>query len=783
MRDFTYPLSECAQRLRDLQTSPLMRSSTRDGSRWAEAVEGMSPLMFSLQALLMRHEAYITDSEKERKSMAAQIESLEIDKQVLEKKNASVIEENRNLLDQLEALNDAVTSSDAHVTSLQATLASTQREIQKLTQLAAKTENLERQLLDFEREQATWQSALEGKEQSERSAVRRWQTAERTLSKLQQQIEQIEREAAEEKDRHAEIVERMERRHSVEKELGSAAGRLKGAAALKNGERNGADTGIVSHFVKDILQDNTNLQMGIVELREMLNNSNEEVEQLRNQLSLHQPADDSEEATSSTVTRKDLGAEITRASSQELHVHHHYHAPPSAAKPSPAVRKPKRKKYGAFNSGYFTPPSGASTPRSSFSYGTPTSAATILQQTAASVPQAVSGSKRLSTMSTQSNQTFYSIVTSGPNSPQSTTNRTSSIFDRVFSDAGHESSRPTTPDTEDPGSPTLAPMYSSKRGSGSWSRTYSAPIVQRQHMVSGAARPSLDAIMSIEELPKLEQAQPDDEPIQEEDDHITGGDGDFESPLVAETDDSVISPTSDDYIPEVHQEAYRPALRRAASHESLLSVSGMDIHTLKDRPSQMLMAPFAGRAGTSQAVISGTTAHAARPVAMSRDSATGRSLLSGMAADQRGPAKPTMGKKVGGWLFGKWGSTPAPANAEVSPAAATSGSRPTGPIKTGSGSKPVDSKKSSESKPFDAKKASESKPIDTKKVTEVVSSESKKDPVEKPSSPPKKPVSRPSGINQSGPVQGFLPTVAKAQVAPVMNSLDEEALKSLLADG
>lgn len=712
----------------------------------AKSVEGMSPLMFSLQALLMRHEAYITESEKERKSMAANIESLEADKQALEKRNATVIEENRNLLDQLEALNDAVTSSDAHVTSLQATLASTQREIQKLTQLASRTENLERQLLEFEREQATWQTTLEGKEQSERSAVRRWQTAERTLSKLQHQIEQIEREASDEKERHAEIVERMERRHSVEKELGSAAGRLKGAAALKNGDRNGADPQIVSHFVKDILQDNTNLQMGIVELREMLNNSNEEVEQLRNQLSLHQPADDSEEATSSTVTRKDLGAEITRASSQELHVHHHYHAPPTAAK-QPAVRKPKRKKYGAFNSGYFTPPSGTSTPRSSFSYGAPTSAATILQQTAASVPQAVSGSKRLSTMSSQSDQTFYSIVTSGPNSPQSTTNRTSSIFDRVFSDAGHESSRPTTPDTEDPGSPTLAPVYSSKRGSGSWSRTYSAPIVQRQNMGLGAARPSLDAIMSIEELPKLEQAPPDGEPIKEEDEEVIGGDGEVESPLVAETDDSVVSPTSDDYVAEPYQEHLRLTLRRAASHESLLSVSGMDIHTLKNRPAQMLLAPYAGRAGTSLATISGTNAHAARPVAMSRDSATGRSLLSGMAADQRQPAKPTMGKKVGGWLFGKWGSTPAPATAEVSTTAAASGSRPTAPAKAPS----------------------------------LVSSDRKKDATLKQTSPPKKSEPRSSGINQSGPVNGFLPKTAKAQVSPIMNNLDEEALKSLLA--
>lgn len=84
-----------------------------------------SSLMFSLQALLTRHEQYILDSEKERKAMAAQIESLEVEKQALERRNANAIEENRTLLDQLESLNTAVAESDTQVTNLQATLRST----------------------------------------------------------------------------------------------------------------------------------------------------------------------------------------------------------------------------------------------------------------------------------------------------------------------------------------------------------------------------------------------------------------------------------------------------------------------------------------------------------------------------------------------------------------------------------------------------------------------------------------------------------------------------------
>ena len=776
-----------------------------------KAMEGSSSLMFSLQALLMRHEAYISDSEAERNRMAAHVESLESDKQVLERKNATAIEENRALLDQLEALNNAVIDSDAHVTSLQATLASTQREMQKLTHLASRTEALERQLLEYEREQVSWQDEMEAKEQSERSAVRRWQTAERTLNKLEEQIESIEREAREERERHAEIVDRMERRHAVESELRSAAGRLKGAAALKSGDREaGAENGVVSHFVKDILQDNANLQMGIVELREMLNNSNEEVENLRGQLSLHQPAElDDEEGSTTAVVRKDLGAEMTKANSQELHVHHHYHAPPAAAKSPPAVRKPRRKRYGAFSSGHFTPSSGASTPRSSFSYSTPTSAATILHQTAASVP---SHDKRLSTMSTQSNQTFYSLLaSSGPTSPQSqsTNNRTSSIFDRVFSDAGgQETSRSTTPDTEEPGSPMLSPSNLSKRGSGSWSRTYSAPVVQRHDLLGGAARPTLDAIASIEELPSLEPPELDDPPPSELESQPSDREvGNAEDQTTSSASPSITSPTSEPEPPApdvlVPFRLSKPSLRRATSHDSLLSIAGMDIHTHKSQPHQLL-APYANLAGPSQAVLSGTTAHAARPMPLlTRDASTGRSLLSGMAADQRQPAKATLGAKVGGWMFGKWGVTPATTTlSEVSataPSAVKSASvgpavvRPSGA--KAAGVKPiaarVDGVKAATSKPTAAKPATATpaaakpamvKPITAKPIN-TPSTAPSKDAIGGAASPPKKPQVRPTGINQSGPMKGFFPVVAaKPQLAPVLDVLDEEGLANVLAD-
>ncbi|KAF2483496.1 hypothetical protein BDY17DRAFT_250087 [Neohortaea acidophila] len=487
------------------------------------------------QALLMRHEAYIADSENERKDMAAQIESLAADKQSLERRNADFVEENRSLLNQLEALNTAVTESDAHVANLQATLTSTQQEMQRLAQLASRTESLERQLAEFEQEQAIWQSKMEEKELSERSALRRWQTAERTLAQIQDQIEQIEREAKEERERHAEIVGRMERRRVVEQELGSAAGRLKSAAALKNADRDATNDGVVSHFVKDILQDNANLQTGIVELREMLNNSNEEVENLRNQLLLHQPTDESEDVPLPSAERKDLGLEMNRAKSQELHVHHHYHAPPAAPK-APPLRRPKKKRYKPHSN---TPP----------------------------------------------------------------------------------------------------------------------PI-------------------------------------------------------------STIA---------IHHQPFQPSLRRAASHESLLSVSGMDIHTLKSRPSQLL-APYANRALTSQAVISDTTAHATRPVPLTRPAAAAG-----------------LGKKVGGWVFGRWGATPAPRKADVG-GAGTAAAVPKG------------------------------------KAMRVVSDGAIAAGEKSAPTMPKIPKVRSPGINQSGPLLGFFEEVRTLPAAPVLKSLDEEALRDVLGE-
>ncbi len=56
--------------------------------------------------------------------------------------------------------------------------------------------------------------------------------AERSISELQAQLERMEREASEERERHREVLDRMERQRALEKSLNTAAARLKGAAAV-----------------------------------------------------------------------------------------------------------------------------------------------------------------------------------------------------------------------------------------------------------------------------------------------------------------------------------------------------------------------------------------------------------------------------------------------------------------------------------------------------------------------------------------------------------------------
>lgn len=620
-------------------------------------------LTFALQALLVRHEAYVADSERDRQRMTANIEALEREKLELEQLNAETIQANRALLDQLERLNSAVASSDAQIQSLTDALHSSEEEIARLSILAARTQSLEQQLIDLEREQAAVEGKLESKIGDERTALQRWRRAEKTIGDLQDQIDRIEAEASEERERHMEIIARMERRMAVEGELATAAGRLKAKAGQEKEKEK--SNSVVSHFVKDILLDNANLQSGILELREMLQSSNEEVERLREQLQMHQPLSSptSEPTEAPLPLNKELEQEPV--AHPQVHIHHHYH-PPKLKKEGVKVqvqRRPRKKRYsgtpGRFNP--MVPPS-------------PSSTAAILSQTSVTVPP---NSQRWSNATTLA-------PSSAPGSPFSMSVR-DSIYDRVFSDVAYDSSRPTSPpDSVHLSSPNMNPerdierepaQDANARHRRSKSQTLKPPSLSTIRSTSSP----ISLVMKASPATAILSASPPDSlnneifllspsidsAIMEENEGACAPDTNSLNPPASTSGlsiEDILGPLAPRH----------PTLRRAPSHESLISVSGMDIHTLQSRPAQLLFstsprlsAPLPGTSPQPVLTPWTATAHGSLSRHQTDISTFNRSLLH--ASAKRAPSssgkarKPSaLGKKVGGWVFGKWGAAPEP---------------------------------------------------------------------------------------------------------------------------
>ncbi|KAI9778938.1 MAG: hypothetical protein M1835_004804 [Candelina submexicana] len=658
------------------------------------------------QALLIRHEAYMADAEQERLKMTADIEKLERDKQKLEAENARTIEENRNLLSQLEDLNTTVTESDAHIKSLDATLLSTQKELQRLTALASRTEQLESQLASLEQDQLQLYHTLAETKEDERCAVHRWKRAERTLVELGDQIERIEKESSEERERHVEVVGRMERKRAVEKELERAAGRLKGAAAVTMGRQSNG-TNIVSHFVKDILQDNANLQLGIVELREMLMISNDEIQSLREHVLFDpQPlTTDNANGSQTPTLGMELAMDSLKDNSPALHVYHHYHAPHRVVE-TPAKDKASihRKKRRTVTTPSKLSPSSAAlrTPRTARSRAVnpqcSSTSSAILSQTSVSIPSPTPRSlRRLSTTSRSS-----IAPSSVPSSPRSIY-QMSSIFDRSYSDTPLGSSRPTSPESYGPGSPQMQshrePKYSPRHFNNSIA-------VYAKAVTPAPILATLDS--TIESADTARTSHPGYDHDHAPTDQATVAKGD-ESPMPHGNQPVLIADSelgSDDIFASTTN---RPSLRRAASHESLLSVSGMDIQTLRHRPSQILSTgkgfspstPFSISSPStallsSKPVVSATTA-TARPPPPRRgyDSSSYRTLLTKPMHNPTTQARSsgqktgseTLGKRMGGWVWGKWGVSPAASTGNLRAKAALTAASDGRPSKVNQGGK------------------------------------------------------------------------------------------------
>ncbi|KAH8796470.1 hypothetical protein BGZ57DRAFT_863626 [Hyaloscypha finlandica] len=661
------------------------------------------------QALLVRHEQYMHDAEKDRLEMGAKIEKLESDKKALEESNAKNIEENRGLLNQLEGLNATVIDSESHIKSLEATLQSTRQELRKLEGLASRTHDLEVQLAALEQEQELLQKTVITTEEQERSAIHRWKKAERRLGELHDQLERIEREAMDERERHVEVLGRMERQRAVERELDTAAGRLKGAAAATTGNgKNGSN--VVSHFVKDILQDNANLQMGIVELREMLMNSNEEVQMLREQLLLHQPVvEDNGDGSGPPTLRAELAPKEPpepQVVSQALHIHHHYHAPKKEE-----IRRPKKKR-NPLNTALFTPPKSMQAPRTPRGQDT---ANAILSQTAVTIPAPTTPTNRWSMQSAQMSDFAPSSV---PSSPQSMY-RHSGLFDRGFD---IDSSRPTSPSSSvDPMSPQFPPRHR-KRDSEVSARSFIPPSNFQPHIIHE------EEDGDVEELPDLQ---------------VT--DGTTPSDVSHDTEE----PTHED---EPHRTSqFQPSLRRTTSHESILSISGIDIHTLKSRPSQLtitgrtpVLRPYSRLGSPSTAIsmdsLTSSSMITARPTLSRHGQDSTTYLRSSIAnnSDNRSIASSNssegIGGKLGGWVFGRWGVSPAKSHSDLRGASRT---------------------------PTSQQRAVSGPPVDPMQAF----------------------MGRPPGINQKGPIPGFIKKTARtpSQVKPEV--VDHDALRDILNEG
>ena len=634
-------------------TSALYRRRTK---LRLKSLTGMS-LTFAIQALLARHEAYIAEAADERRKMVASIEKLENDKKELQALNTRTIEENRYLLDQLEEMNDAVSNSDSQILSLNGTLESTRIELERLTVLAGQASHLEAQLASLEMEAADLHHQLASKEEEKRTAVQRWQGAERTVNTLQEQVDRIDKEAREDRLRHAEVVKRFERRRTVERELETAAGRLKGAAAAATLSKDGSN--VVSRFVKDILQDNANLQLGIVELRELLTGSNEEVESLREQMISHQPVRPHTERPGSG---EDLNSELARTSvnenglSPDFHVHHHYHAAPKVktAREKPVGLAKTKKRRNVTTPGLRTPSSGTQTPRKprrssahSIEYEPDLSAATILSQTSVTIPPIPS--HRWSSQSLQAPPSL-------PGSPQSAF-RNPSVFDNIDDNAC--SSRPTTPGSTAFGSPPVHPRHY-KRNSDVSARslsTQTTPSIpqSRSGIMQAVDRYSIDDPTDAAQFLLQDRSTIPEEP--EDDTRISFLDNHF------------------DLLKRHAQQTY-PRLPRASSHESLLSTArGVDVPKLRNKRSQGFhpRSSFGPSVPSIGPVTSSTAAVVSkRPPPRGYDSSNYNRLLlhahhhSSSSSSTTGGAaaaeeKPTLGKRVGGWVFGKWGVGVAPA--------------------------------------------------------------------------------------------------------------------------
>ncbi|KZZ88178.1 hypothetical protein AAL_08160 [Moelleriella libera RCEF 2490] len=589
----------------------------------------------------------MAEAKRERLEFDTRIERLEMDKQELEVENALKIEENKNLLEQLEALNSTLSDSDVKIKALESHLLSTQQTVRRLEAAASRTADVERHLAILEDEQDKLHKEIRSSKEDARTHAQRFKEAQRGILDMQDQLERIEEEARQERERHTEVIERMERQREIEKRLDTAAGRLKGAAATKSIHEQKHGNKIVGHFVRDLLQDNANLQLGIAELREMLINSNDEIQSLRDQLTQHQPMPQETSSAASTL-RAELGAASEGPSiSQGLHIHHHYHVTPKQE-----LRKPKKKRHGLLP-GVFTPPavSAPSSPSQCSQWGMSSSPTAPMLLSSAPQEQTTPTLSRPRPTWDIRSEPASDLSSSVPSSPPT---HQLQVFD-------------TSPAVSDP---INSPLTSLDPLSPKWGLSHS-----KRHSTSSThsfQSLGISLFSSIPDTPPgMSQLGYLEHNIAEED---------LQSQSLPPVRPSLQLPVRDKTLseelfvagdsarfPDMIPPPRRP-LQRVSSHESIMSLTGgLDIHTLKSRPSQMTLRPLGG----ADAVVTGVIA---RPTlaqsSAKRSTAALRSHFAGLQTPRSvsnpaeanpavSPVPGTSGPlgKLAGWR--PWGSSPA----------------------------------------------------------------------------------------------------------------------------
>ncbi|KAJ5782130.1 hypothetical protein N7457_003904 [Penicillium paradoxum] len=722
------------------------------------------------QALLHRHESYMAEAEEDRHRLVANIDELECEKQQVQAENARIIEENRSLLEQLNSLNQAVADSDDHVKSLERKLDTAEYELRRLTVAATRAAELEAQLALMETEQSKLQESLASAHEDEKSAVQRWRQAENTLRDLHDQVDRIEKEAREESERHTELVQRMERKRAVERELDNAAGRLKGAAAASELSRNAGGTNVVSRFVKDILQDNANLQVGIMELRDMLQSSNEEVQNLREQVISHQPLAgiDEEETTpsrSSTTLSEELAEKEERRVSQEFHIHHHYHTPTPATKKGKKHTQPSRQKAPPC---FGEPGSNALCESLTFS---PESHSSLSVVWLLYVHHSVTN---LCLYSASLLPPLSHAADSLASSPRSAF-RTSSIFDRV--ERGADFSQATSPES----TAFSSPMMSARNLKG-LDMSFRPIGDFDNHFQPDDLSAFDDDLYNRQDFSKMGDNVVREPAILEESEP---------SPSVAYFESQIGEPctTTEGDIFAIHVQS--SSLRRSSSHDSLLSVSvaGMDIHTPTSRHRRMgdwhpgmriprrILSPSVELSSTPP-VISAPAITADRAKSSEQ---TSQSLLASMAAAHQnkadtasiasadsaststtstpGPRKSTLSRRVGGWVLGRWGMAPVLSDGDS-------------PDQVQSSNTSVASSPSVSASAVSASAVSASA-VSASAVSAPAVSAPKPDPLALRFRHP--------GVNQKGPIMGLRPP-PPAPISIHAQSIDENLLRESLVD-